>query len=45
MLKDQTMLKQMPLVGKKNCKEVIKYQELYLKKVVMKRLGTIIYSY
>jgi len=45
MSKNQTMLKQMPLVEKKNCKEMTKYQEHYLKKVVMERLGTIIHSY
>jgi len=45
MLKDQTMLEQMPSVEKKNCKEVIKCQEHCLKKIVMERLGIIIHSY
>jgi len=45
MSKDQIMLKQIPSAGKKNYKEVTKCQELYLKKVVMERLGTIIHSY
>ena len=44
MLKDWIMLKQMPLAEKKNCKEVTKCQEHYLKKIVMEKLGTIIHS-
>ena len=45
MLKDWTILEQTPSAGKKNCKEMTKYQGHCLKKIVMKRLGIIIYSY
>jgi len=45
MLKDQTILEQMHSAGKKNCKEIIKCQEHYLKKVIMERFNIIIHSY
>ena len=45
MLKDWTMLKQMPSAEKKNYKEVTKCQEHYLKKVVIKGFSTIIHRY
>ena len=45
MSKDQTILKQMHSAGKKNYKEITKYQEHYLKKVVMEEFGTIIHNY
>jgi len=44
MSKDQTMLKQMPLIEKKNYKKIIKCQEHYLKKIVIKELNTIIHN-